>query len=575
MNRFFATSYHYKLIELIIKSTLSGILIANILVPLMSIYLLYEYIPRNILILGYFLHLIIFFSRIIIGKKLQKVLKIDSDLTKKYLKIVYFLLGMSAFLNGLMIWISVIYEVPALEFMVLSTIVFGISAGALTTISSVFAGYMIFILINMGMLIGAMIYHGGDVFNIFTLILIMFLVMLIVSGYKQYTTLRDVFFLEDTFKNIYENSSDGIVIIKNNRFQSCNMSIVKMFGFTDKDIFLAQVLENFSPKYQPDGKVSLIQMVRMNKKSLKNGVNTFEWLHLRHDGTQFWCEVVLTKINLKGNELIHGVWRDISHRKKIEALEIEYKKELELRVMQEVEKNMTKDRQLLHQSRLAQMGEMIGMIAHQWRQPLSAISTTSSSINIKSQMGILDDATAQELSNNIDEYTQHLSNTIDDFRSFFKPNQEKLYTNYNELLKSVFGIIKDSISSSSIDLIEDMRCNEEFKVFPNELKQVILNLVKNAEDVLLDKNIKNPYIKISSYSQNDNCILEVSDNGGGINQEIIDKIFDPYFSTKTKKDGTGMGLYMSKIIVDKHCKGELSVSNDEDGAVFKISIKKG
>jgi len=237
MNRFFTTSYHYKLIKLIIKSTLSGILIANIILPLVSIYLLYEYIPKNILILGYLLHLIIFFSRIIIGKKLQKVLKIDSDLTKKYLKIVYFLLGMSAFLNGMMIWISVIYEVPALEFMVLATIVFGVSAGALTTISSVFTGYMIFILINMGMLIGAIIYHAGDVFNVFTIILIMFLVMLIVSGYKQYTTLRDVFFLEDTFKNIYENSSDGIVIIKNNRFQSCNMSIVKMFGFTDKDTF--------------------------------------------------------------------------------------------------------------------------------------------------------------------------------------------------------------------------------------------------------------------------------------------------------------------------------------------------
>ncbi len=244
------------------------------------------------------------------------------------------------------------------------------------------------------------------------------------------------------------------------------------------------------------------------------------------------------------------------------------------RVAQEVSKNREKDKQIMQQSRLAQMGEMISMIAHQWRQPLAAISSSSTAINLKSKLNKLDKETTIELSDNIINYSKHLSDTINDFRDFFRPNKEKLETSYDELIKSVLMIIEMSITNKNIKLIQELESHESFNTYPNELKQVILNLIKNAEDVLVENNIKNPYIKIKTYLQNNRYILEVSDNGGGIEDAIMKQIFDPYFSTKTKKDGTGLGLYLSKTIIEKHCGGKLSVCNSSDGAVFKIELVK-
>ncbi len=247
---------------------------------------------------------------------------------------------------------------------------------------------------------------------------------------------------------------------------------------------------------------------------------------------------------------------------------------LEHRVKVEVNKNRAKQAQMIHQARLAQMGEMISMIAHQWRQPLSAISATSSDINLKSQLEKLDSATAIELSDNISNYAQHLSSTIDDFRDFFKPTKEKRETTYCELIDSVLSIIKISITNKNIALVNNAECNNTLNTYPNELKQVILNLIKNAEDVLLEKKAEMPSIKIETYEDESYCTLSISDNGGGIDPDIIENIFNPYFSTKKQKDGTGLGLYMSKTIIEEHCSGKLNVYNNNIGAVFEIQLPK-
>ena len=190
----------------------------------------------------------------------------------------------------------------------------------------------------------------------------------------------------------------------------------------------------------------------------------------------------------------------------------------------------------------------------------------------------LDKNVAIELSDKISSYAQHLSSTIDDFREFFKTNKEKRKISYTVLVQSVLGIIEESIENKNITLVKELNSDIIFYTYPNEIKQVILNLIKNAEDVLLEKEIKNPTITITT---KDN-ILSISDNGGGVSKDIIDKIFDPYFSTKTKKDGTGLGLYMSKTIIEEHCGGSLSVSNDviidqdgkpSSGAVFTIELR--
>jgi len=247
---------------------------------------------------------------------------------------------------------------------------------------------------------------------------------------------------------------------------------------------------------------------------------------------------------------------------------------LELKVKKEVEKNRQKDNQMIQQSRLAQMGEMISMIAHQWRQPLSAISATAIAIKLKVEFNKLNNDELLKQVENISSYAQHLSSTIDDFRNFFRPNKNKVEVNYCEIIEGVLSIVKVSIENKNIELILETDCEDKFFTYDNELKQVVLNIIKNAEDVLLEKKIQNPYIKIKTLQDEKNYILKVCDNAGGIPEDIMDKVFDPYFSTKIEKGGTGLGLYMSKMIIEEHCGGKLSVVNGDDGAIFTILIKK-
>jgi signal transduction histidine kinase len=268
---------------------------------------------------------------------------------------------------------------------------------------------------------------------------------------------------------------------------------------------------------------------------------------------------------------------DLQRAKEKENIQNQLKQlndELETKIKQEIKKSRKKDQQIIQQSRLAQMGEMISMIAHQWRQPLAAISSASASIQLKAKRDRLNNEVALELSKKISDYSQHLSSTIDDFRNFFKSNKKKEKTSYKEIIDGVLNIVSESMANKNITITTQLNCKEGFESYSNELKQVVLNLIKNAEDILVEKDIKDKQILLKSYSNEGNCILEVSDNAGGIPDKIIEKVFDPYFSTKTKKDGTGLGLYMSKTIIEDHCGGKLEVSNNADGAVFTITLNK-
>ncbi|MEN8146651.1 MAG: PAS domain-containing sensor histidine kinase [Campylobacterota bacterium] len=377
--------------------------------------------------------------------------------------------------------------------------------------------------------------------------------------------------LEKKFRTMFDRASDGIAIIKDHRFTECNASIANMFGY-ELDKFLGINVFRLMPTTQPNGRSSVREMVRMLKKAAERMI-TFEWVHTKSSGDEFWVEITLSPMEINQEKFLYGTWRDISDRKKVEQEIKELNATLASKVKREVEKNREKDKQLMRQSRLAQMGEMMSMIAHQWRQPLAAISATSATIELKASFNRLTDDVAMEKAQNISNYAQHLSATIDDFRNFFKPDKAKKEITYDELVRSVLGIIEVPITTQNIQLHLDLNCHKGFRSYPNELKQVVLNLVKNAEDALHEKAVKEPYIKITTYPKEGRHILEVSDNGEGIPEEIIESVFDPYFSTKKAKDGTGLGLYMSKMIIEEHCGGELSVYNSGDGAVFKISLE--
>jgi len=233
---------------------------------------------------------------------------------------------------------------------------------------------------------------------------------------------------------------------------------------------------------------------------------------------------------------------------------------------------------LIHQSRLAQMGEMISMIAHQWRQPLSSISTAVGTMRIKYDLKCYDlskedervqqEEFMQKRLIKINEYVQLLSQTIDDFRNFYKPDKKPTLISLDTIVNTSVEIIRSTLEDKKIELVVEYHADIEIEVFSNELMQVILSILKNSEENFLEKKIQNPQIKILT---NRNSIA-ISDNGGGIPFRLREKIFDPYFSTKSEKNGTGLGLYMSKIIVEDHHNGKLVLENIKSGVCFKILL---
>ncbi len=232
-----------------------------------------------------------------------------------------------------------------------------------------------------------------------------------------------------------------------------------------------------------------------------------------------------------------------------------------------------KDEQLFAQSRLAQMGEMLNMIAHQWRQPLTAIGATTSSLKFSIMFDSIDVKKFEKELTLIETFTEHLSETIEDFRNFFKESKEKKLVTLESIIDETLSIVIASIKNKNIRIIKNFNCNKELVTYSSELKQVILNIVKNAEDALLECDIDDKIIEINTFSFGKEMVITIKDNAGGIPNEIIENIFDPYFSTKKEKDGTGLGLYMSRTIVEKHCAGYLNVSNGKNGAIFMIGLR--
>ncbi|WP_310441348.1 ATP-binding protein [Sulfurimonas sp.] len=247
-------------------------------------------------------------------------------------------------------------------------------------------------------------------------------------------------------------------------------------------------------------------------------------------------------------------------------------KNLEERVEAEIAKNKEQTLQIIHQSRLATMGEMVSMIAHQWRQPLASISAISGTLSLDVIMDNYKADFFQKELESIDELAQHLSSTIDDFRDFFKNNKTLKHEELKDIVEKSFKIIAPTLEARKITFNNSIEENIFVYTYVSEMKQVLLNIIKNAEDILVEKNISDPTIWIRGYKNDKYAELTIEDNGGGISQDIIDKIFTPYFSTKKSKDGTGLGLYMSKMIIEQHCNGILSVQNGSYGAKFTIKI---
>jgi len=236
----------------------------------------------------------------------------------------------------------------------------------------------------------------------------------------------------------------------------------------------------------------------------------------------------------------------------------------------------------LMQSRMAQMGEMISMIAHQWRQPLAVISAIAMNVKLKLTLDSFDLAKEEErqkcvdfLINGVNEVETNIENliiTLSDFRNFYKPNRAPVFVSITQPIDKALSIMDSSFKTDNIKLIQDCDSDTKLNLYENEFIQVLINILKNAQDNLNERKVQSPKVSITTKTSEDTITLSICDNGGGIDETILSKIFEPYFSTKDEANGTGLGLHMSKIIIEDHHNGKIKAINQNGGACFIIEL---
>ncbi len=345
--------------------------------------------------------------------------------------------------------------------------------------------------------------------------------------------------MKDTiFEQFFNNTIEGIIIIQNGFIKNINKSMLDILKYKSKDEIIGNLatgilIPNISQKY------------------------------LEYDNAIFE-EVSLIS---KEGDIIPAIIKieDIKYEKEV------YKMVFILNLTELKEKESL----LLEQSRMAAMGEMISMIAHQWKQPLSSISTAISTLKLRIKMNKYNANSFENKINDIENYLLYMSNTIDDFRNFFKTTKEKELISLNSIVNITLEMIEKPFKKRGINIIIQKSVLDPIFTYKNEILQVLLNILNNSNDAFKEKNIrKDKVIKIGYEDFDSFQKISIEDNAGGIPEEIISKIFDPYFSTKDEKNGTGLGLYMCKIIIEKHCNGKIYVSNRNEGVCFEIIIEK-
>ncbi|MBN2782584.1 MAG: PAS domain S-box protein, partial [Campylobacterales bacterium] len=357
---------------------------------------------------------------------------------------------------------------------------------------------------------------------------------------------------------MFENAHDGIILIKQDKIINCNKAVVDMFALSSKKDIINSSILDISSQNQID-KIKNLQLHYQDKidEVMHYNSTNFQWVFKDANDVDIYTEVTLSKIIIDDSLIIHSVIRDISQK-------IKYEQE-----------SLQKDMILVQQSKMASMGEMIGNIAHQWRQPLNALGLTIQKIKMYHDEGML---TTQKLDESVEKSKKlinKMSTTIDDFRNFFKSDKTKHEFFIKDCIEDILVLIEASFKNNNIDLlIDDKSDNVSYIGLKNELEQVILNLLKNAKDALVENKITTPKIIITIEKNEKDLTIKIKDNAKGIKDDIIDKIFEPYFTTKEQGKGTGIGLYMSKMIIETNMGGTLSVQNKDDGACFTISLPR-
>lgn len=277
--------------------------------------------------------------------------------------------------------------------------------------------------------------------------------------------------------------------------------------------------------------------------------------------------VVIRDQNGMAIRMIGANW-DITEQKMFEL-------HLQELVAEETNKRLSNEKIMLQQSKMALMGEMIGAIAHQWRQPLNALAIKVQDTVMAHRFGEIDDNYIGTFKKNSMDIIRGMSQTIEDFRSFFKPIAQKERFTVSSALDDTLNIVGPLLKNSSIAVeLSESPKNDEVYGFKNGLAQVFLVLISNSKDALVENKIEKPVIKIVTLDYEESVTILITDNGGGISEDIMDRIFEPYFTTKEQGKGTGIGLYMAKEIVERHMGGKIFAENCLDGVKFSVELQK-
>ena len=349
-----------------------------------------------------------------------------------------------------------------------------------------------------------------------------------------------------------------------------NMSVkfvsqsIKAYGYDVKDF--EKNIKFFDFIYKDD----VNQLITVIKKSIFNDADSFTSIHrvVDKDNNIKWVynRTIIIKDDTGNVIEFYGYLNDITKLKMNEA-------ELKEKVKLQLEKNLEKDRLLVQQNKLASMGEMLGNIAHQWRQPLNNINLLI--YFIRDSYGKISQNELSEVIKDAKLQIDYMSQTIDDFRNFYKPSKERKIFDIKESILQSSKIVHSSIEKNAIKL-DILGESLSIDGFENEFEQVIVNILNNAIDakIIKSKTMKfDAKIEINIYKEDKNILISIYNNCGNIDEKIIERIFEPYFTTKFEDQGTGIGLYMTKVIIEKNMKGKIEAKNLNDGVEFIIKLR--
>ncbi len=362
-----------------------------------------------------------------------------------------------------------------------------------------------------------------------------------------------------SFEMLMESTIEGILVFDTNGICiHSNRVAAKIFGYEPKEMI---------------GKPAYTFVSEQSKNLIKEKMNhynqePYEAIVMRKDKTEFPAILRGRNISWNNQRVRISTIIDISDIKQLQYDLEELNQNLEDKVALQIEDIRQKDQMLQHQNKLASMGEMIGAIAHQWRQPLNAININIENLDDDFEDGLIDRKFINDFIEKNRNMIEFMSKTIDNFRDFYKIDKNKKPFSVKEAIKITTEIKNSHLGSSFID-ISVLGDDIWIDGYKSEFEHVILNLVNNAVDAIKNSAVDNGKIEIFL----DKTSVSIQDNGGGIDKDIMDRIFEPYFTTKGEGEGTGIGLYMSKVIVEKNMGGELYVENSKNGAKFTISFE--